>query len=105
MSGIKSDSARVETAYESDGRGRRYGFVDIRKCPDLMGYGMEFQFFPSLGLFVIASRPDNPTAKYLVVAPSERWLQDIKDAGYVVEHVLTEPEKPAAASASAPSLT
>lgn len=85
MSGIHSNTARIETAKPN---GEPSAFMDISFA--VSDFAAMVRFHPELsGHFVLATRQGDTQSLYLIAVPSERWLGDVKDEGFTVTQTLS----------------
>jgi len=86
---ITTNNARIETAspQQSD---EHSAFFDASF--EVGGFAAVVRFHPGMnGHFVLATRHGDTSSLYLIGVPSQRWLGDMKDAGYTIIQTLDQP--------------
>lgn len=80
---ITTTNVRIEVSTETTNAWADVGSM----CSGMVSV---IKFTPSFGGgFFLAHHADDPKRKALIIAPSEKWANDIRGEGWVIEHEIT----------------
>jgi len=80
---ITSTGAQVEVRDNTDST-----YINIHRCVN--GYGAEFWAHKSAPIYLVRKVGEDDTWMRLVMVPSDKWLGDMRDAGYEIVGKLSD---------------